>query len=230
MPFNYKTEIDRYRRYYQNISEVAHRPQPQAYTTAIFSFLAVSLFGWYAIRPTIQTILFLQREITDNKTVSQQMDDKIGKLIEAQVTYQEIQGNLSLLTQALPENSDAVSVVAQLKALGSASQASISAITVSSVPLTAGVATPSGIKTQPAAGSAKLAFLPSRKVSDVPITVVSHGTFGSIESFLNGIISMRRIVTVEGISLVPDFETRSGSPSADISLRMVLKLTARYIE
>ena len=89
MPFNYKTEIQRYRKYYHSLEPVLAKPRSKAYTTIVFSFLAVSLFGWYAIMPTIQTILFLQREIKDKTQLSTQMEDKIAALIEAQSYYQD---------------------------------------------------------------------------------------------------------------------------------------------
>src|SRR3989338_2007521 len=117
MPFNYKTEIHRYKRYYQSIEQVANKPQARAYTTAIFSFLAVSLFGWYAIRPTLQTILYLRREIIDKTDISKKMEEKISNLIGAQATYQSVENQLPLLHAALPTNPQAVSLVQQIKKL-----------------------------------------------------------------------------------------------------------------
>ena len=76
-PFDYKKEYDRYKRYYLSMEPVLTKPVNQAYTAIIFSFLAVSLFGWYAIRPTVQTIVTLKREIADKTVLNKQMEDKI---------------------------------------------------------------------------------------------------------------------------------------------------------
>ena len=135
MPFNYKTELHRYKRYYQSLEGVAAKPKTRAYTTAIFSFLAISLFGWYAIRPTIQTILYLQKEIEDNKLVSAQMEEKIGKLIEAHATYQSVEDDIPYLTQAIPPAPEALTALGQIRNIAIIRGASISAITSSSAPL-----------------------------------------------------------------------------------------------
>src|SRR3972149_7715954 len=119
MPFNYRTELHRYRRYYQSIENITKRPNTHFYTTTIFSFLAVSLFGWYAIRPTIQTILFLQREIRDKTELNKKMEDKIAALIEAQAYYQEVEPLLPVLDESLPSQPDAIPLIMQLRNLAS---------------------------------------------------------------------------------------------------------------
>ncbi len=223
MAFNYKTEIERYKRYYQNIGSSAGQPYTQAYTAAIFSFLAVSLFGWYAIRPTIETILFLQREITDNKAVSQQMEVKISKLIDAQAALQQYQKDLPLLAQALPQNPSAINVAAALKKLGNNTGATISAINLASTPLVSGAASQSG-----ETNSTALSSLPNQKIIDIPITLTASGTYPNLQNFLNGIINLRRIITINSIDLAPN--AQADVSTSEIQLRIVLKLTAHYLE
>src|SRR5437762_11759734 len=102
MAFNYKTEYEKYRRYYQSLTPNLDKPENRAYTAIIFSFLVVSLFGWYAIRPTMQTIFTLKREIADNTEINIQMENKISALIEAQAGYQEVEPKIPIVNQALP--------------------------------------------------------------------------------------------------------------------------------
>lgn len=222
MAINYKAEVERYKRYYKNIGEASGQPKTQAYTTAIFSFLAVSLFGWYAIRPTIVTILFLQREIADNKVVSQQMETKIGNLIEAQATLQQHQNDLPLLSQALPQDPAALRLANALKQLGNSSGASVSAINIAKVPLIGGVATPSArISTNP------LSALQSYKIIDIPITLSVSGTYSKLENFLNGVINLRRIISINSIDITP----QGGQPgTSEIELSAALRLTAHYLQ
>jgi len=84
------------------------KPKMRASTTAVFSFLAISLFTWYAIRPTAQTIIFLRREISDKTALNEQMENKITALIESQDTYEKIKERLPIVQQALPPNPDGV--------------------------------------------------------------------------------------------------------------------------
>ncbi|MBI3577481.1 type 4a pilus biogenesis protein PilO [Candidatus Gottesmanbacteria bacterium] len=209
-------------RYYQSLTEFVKKPKTTIYTGAIFSFLAVSLFGWYAIRPTLQTILFLRREIEDNKVVSKQMEEKISKLIEAHALYQSIKPRLPLLAQALPEDPAAISVVAQLKNLATTSGATISAITVTQVPLA------STVKNNPTEKK-PTAKLTTRKVADTPILMVVGGTYQSIKSLLGGIVNLRRLLTIDTISVIPEKSTTGAGPAPDVKLRMVVKLQAHYL-
>lgn len=233
MPFNYKQELGRYKRYYQNIGTAVRQPKTNAYTAAIFSFLAISLFGWYAIRPTLSTIFLLRREIADNALVSQQMEEKITKLIEAQAVYHNVKNKLPILEQALPEDPEAAPVVKQLRNLAIASQASISGIIVSTVPLVGSdtVAAESAKDQTPPQSkkSTKNPAMLGRKIASIPITVVLTGTYESLQTFLTGISEMRRIMTTETLSIIPEKEVETQSQPSGTILRLVLKLNAYYV-
>ncbi|MBI3955664.1 type 4a pilus biogenesis protein PilO [Candidatus Gottesmanbacteria bacterium] len=216
MPFNYKTELHRYRRYYQSINEVAAKPQTRAYTTAIFSFLAVSLFGWYAIRPTIQTILTLQKEIEDNRLVSAQMEEKIGKLIEAHATYQSVENDVPYVSQALPPAPEVLTALGQIRNIAHLRGASISAITSSAAPLL------SKEQTAPKTPAAAPKGIFNRKVKSVQLSVVLVGTFESLAAIIEDIVSMRRIVTIESMGFTPDREMEQ--------LKLVMRMNAHYID
>lgn len=218
-----KSGFERYKRYYQNIGSSVSQPKTQAYTTAIFSFLAVSLFGWYAIRPTVETILFLQREIADNTVVNRQMEDKISKLIDVQTTIQQNQNNLPLLSEALPQDPAAVVVASALKNLAGNAGASVSAINLSNVPLVSGAATPSA-----QTAKSPLAILPNPKIMDIPITLNVSGTFSSLQNFLNSIVNLRRIITINAIDIAPN--SQGGSGIGEPELRLVVRLTAHYLQ
>lgn len=215
MPFNYKTELHRYKRYYQSIEQVAAKPQARAYTTAIFSFLAVSLFGWYAIRPTLQTILTLQKEIEDNRLINTQMEEKISKLIEAHTTYQNIHDDLPYVAQALPPAPDVLTVIGQIRNIALISGASISAITSSSAPILSKDET---APTRPVATKT----IPNRKVKSVQLSVTLMGTFDSLREIIADVLSMRRIITIESIGITPNRETQQ--------LKLVMRGSAHYIE
>ena len=163
----------KFHRFYQQITPVLKKPKAQASTAAVFSFLAISLFAWYAVRPTAQTIIYLQREIADKTALNKQMEDKITALIEAQATFETIQDKLPLLEQALPRNPDAVLLARQVYHIAAVSQASISAIVVPSLPLVS----------QEASAGAKLAAAKSI-IGDFPITVVLTGDYLKVKSFL----------------------------------------------
>jgi len=223
MPFNYKTEIHRYKRYYQSIEKIASKPFTRAYTTAIFSFLAVSLFGWYAIRPTIQTILYLQKEIEDNRLVNAQMEEKIGKLIEAHATYQGIEPDLPYISQALPLSSEVLTALGQVRNIALIRGASISAITSTSAPLL------SKEQITPNKSAAPKGIL-NRKVKSTQLSVVIVGTYDMLQGIIEDILSMRRIITIDALSFTPNRETEQQLMFGSIPLKLVMRLNAHYID
>ena len=224
MAYNYKTELGRYRRYYQALEPILKTTSSRMYTSVIFSFLAVSLFGWYAIRPTIQTILYLKREITDNTLINKQMEDKISALIETQAYYQQIEPLLPDVDQALPPNPDAIPVVIQLRNLASISGVLLTSLQPASTPL---------LGQNPSKNNnAPVSSIVSSKQQSYDLSVSIQGSFKNIRSYLSGIINMRRVTTITGMTLSPVVGEQSGSPSATLSdniLQLTLQLKTYYL-
>lgn len=207
-------EFSRYRQYYQAISSVAQQPKTRVYTTPIFSFLAVSLFGLYAILPTVRTILFLQREIEDKTKANAQMEEKISALIESQAAFEAANEKIPLVSEAIPQTAKPVDLTISIRNLAAATAASLSGVQVSSVPLVAGVATPSASRQ-------------SDTPSTVNFSVVASGSYSNLKSFLNGLLSLKRIVTIDTIHFLPSSEETSATRSGSI-LQLSLQLKAYY--
>ncbi len=218
---NYKQEYERYKKYYLSLDPLFKKPENRAYTTVIFSFLAVSLFGWYAIRPTMQTIFMLKREISDKTEIDKKMENKISALIEAEANFETIQNDVPLLTQALPMDPDPIRALAQFRGLASDSGVSISALSVPPVVL----------RTDPAKSNTPT----TGKVNSVPISLSATGPYPNIKAFLTGIGNLRRITQIAAMSFTPKSDsTQLASPSATENLsgtqvQVDLKLNVFYI-
>lgn len=226
MALDYKNEIERYRKYYKALEPKLEKPRNKAYTTIVFSFLVVSLFGWYAIRPTIQTILLLKREIKDKTELSKKMEEKIAALIEAQAYYQEIEPLLPAIDQALPTIPDAVPVLIQIRNLASMSATSITTIQLPSVPImgqeimagSKGVINPSSTSTK------------KQQTFDISLSI--KGPYSNLHAFIEGLTFMRRLVTIESVSIIPGLSDTISSASAKPNtklLQLALKLKAYYL-
>lgn len=204
----------RFHRYYQTLAPMLKKPKARASTTAVFSFLAISLFLWYAVRPTAQTIIYLQREIADKTKLNQQMEAKISSLIEAQATFEGIQDRLPVLDQALPENPDAVILARELRNIASVAQASISAIQIPSVPIITKESTP----------GAKLSA--QKPLQEFPVTMVLTGSYASLKTFLESLLTLRRITGIELLAL-----KQGGSLQRDTNtLQLSIRLKSYYLQ
>lgn len=200
-----------FRKYYKRIQPALKKPKNRATTTAVFSFLAISLFALYAIRPTAQTIIYLRREIADKTVINQQMENKITALIEAQATYETIQDRIGVIEQALPDNPDAIILARQLRNLATISGASISAMQIPGLPVITAEATP----------GARLAAASAKPLEEFPITLVVTGTYASLKSFLDGLLTLRRITNIDTLSMKPTFKL--GTTSDLLQLHVKLK-------
>jgi len=198
----------RFNRYYKSLSPILKKPKMQASTSAVFSFLAISLFLWYAVRPTAQTIFYLRREIEDKTELNRQMESKITSLIEAQASYENIRDRLSVLDQALPHQPDAVILARQLRNIANTAGASISAIQIPGVPITTNQSTP---------GAKLTAQEPLQKF---PVTVVLAGSYPQIKTFLNGILTLRRITSIEQIVIKQQGDLAIPGNNLQLSVRL----------
>lgn len=219
MAYNYKTELERYRRYYRSLGPIFRQPKAETYTMIIFSFLTVSLFGWYAIRPTVQTILYLKREIRDKTEVSKKMDEKINALIEAQARYEEITPYLPIVEDALPKVPDAMPLIVQFKNLALESGAVLTSVQLSTVPLLG----------KEASGSADKNPDP-QKTFDFAISI--QGPYQALNTFLEGLKIIRRVVSFEALSIEPINITNVGTESAQLTnrqLQLTVKVIAYYL-
>jgi len=205
---------EQYRKYYHSVEPLLAKPKTRMYSTVIFFFLVVALFGWYAVKPTIQTILSLRREIVDKKTVNQKMDEKIAALIEAQSVLDAIGQRVSYIEDATPQNPDAVVVVRQLRDIAANAGASISALQVASVPVLPGA-------------SASATKSPTVKQINFPITLSIEGTYQTLSTFLESVLAIRRVFIIDSISFSPNKKQDMGTPTSP-SIQLVIKMNAYY--
>lgn len=211
--FQSQSLTNKFKHFYQTkFQENIKKPKNRATSSAVFSFLAVSLFAWYAVRPTAQTIIHLRREIADKTELNKQMEDKISALIEAQATYEQVEKKLPLVEQALPHNPDGVLLAKQLKNLALVSQASLSAIQIPALPLLTKEATASGTST------------PVKPIEEFPITIVIMGQYENIKTFLTGLLSLRRVTAIQSIAIT-QFSKHEGN---DGSIQLSIALTSYY--
>jgi len=205
--------VTQYKKYYQSLEPVLQSNTTKNYSTVIFFFLVLSVFGWFAIRPTIQTILYLNREIKDKTEISKKMDEKINALIIANAAYENAYASLTILNEAIPNNPDALSLISTLKNLAGESGASLSAAQVSQVNL--------------ASSSADLKNTKSKETT-IPVSLTLEGSFQNLSSFIQSTLEIRRLVTIDSMQFSQNQKTKVSSQAAHMPLRLTLKMIGYY--
>jgi hypothetical protein len=207
---------DTYKKYYQAIGPLLADKKTKNYSTVIFFFLVLSVFGWYAIRPTIQTILTLRREIKDKTEISKKMDEKINALIQANSAYELALPTLPLLAGAVPKNPDVIQLVGRIKDIANRSGASVSAIQVSQVPLASSSAAP-----KKTSGAAEVS-------QTIPVSVTLTGTYPDITSFFTNTTDLLRIISIESLQFSGNQKAVSSTVSASMPLKVTVRLVSYY--
>ncbi len=100
----------------------------------IFSILAVVFFAIFAIKPTLETMADLIKEIEDKRALDEQLQQKLASLNTAQSQYQQFSGQFYLLDEAIPKRPRLVEALKIIEKIASDNSLVIQSITVSAVP------------------------------------------------------------------------------------------------
>lgn len=100
----------------------------------VFSILAVIFFAIFAVKPTLQTMSELVKEIEDKRALEEQLKQKIASLNTAQAQYQKFGSQFYLLDEAIPKTASLVEGLKIVEKIASENDLIIQGITVSAVP------------------------------------------------------------------------------------------------
>ena len=195
-----------YQRYYQRIGPVLQQPQTAGYLVLILTFATLTFFGYFAIKPTLATIVTLRKQIQDDHFINEKLEQKISDLIAAQESYQQLQPDLPLMYRSIPQAPHFSTLIVALENVTAQYDASISALQAQSLSLY-----PLEPTIKESSASARL----------VEFTVTLEGNYQHIVQFLEQLIHIDRLISVRSI------EMRSEQGNALV--RVNLLLSAYYL-
>lgn len=179
-----------YKRYVKNIALIYQkRKDLRDYIELLLSISVIIIFSIFAIRPTIITVLGLNRDIDDKKLVVEKLDQKIEALDQAQLIYNQNRSTISLLDTAVPDGA-----VPEIHARQIEGVAKISNVTLSGMSSSEAQITPLENNSQEESNfpieSEDLAF-------DVNVS----GSYFNVMTFLETLENMRRPTFIEDLNL-----------------------------
>lgn len=151
----------------------------QKFISIVLTLLALSFFGFFAINPTISTILKLQKELSDSEFVYDQLVTKIENLSELRKQYSSLQNDLPIVTDAIPVAPNVHLLFAQIQTVAQQSNISIKKLQSSEVEV---------IRSN--SGSEKPYYSYS-------FSIGGSGPFESVYNFVSILTNMQRIVNIE---------------------------------
>jgi Tfp pilus assembly protein PilO len=154
----------------------------ERYTSLILSLIALSVFGLFAINPTLSTIAKLQKEIEDSKVLSQRLEDKIADLATLQQSYKKLENDIPTVFESMPNAPLVPILIGQIQSIARDSSLRVVQIQNGEAELFAQVD-------------------PSRKYYFYTFSVVADGAYENILNFTDNLTNLQRIVSIKAVSI-----------------------------
>lgn len=170
----------KYFRYYTYIEPAIKNPIIKTYGYAIFTIVMTGVFILFAIKPTLETIVVLQKKQTTQKETLQKLDKKISDLQTAQTNYENLESAVkSSVTSAIPTNPDLANLIKALENTTRETTASISAL-----------------QFQPLSIDKKEG---ENKLQEISFTFNVEGSYPTLKQVLQNFYDSSRLFTIENL-------------------------------
>lgn len=194
MEGNWKQNYIRYRQLFLNIWAIYNtKPNLSIYLELVLSILTVGVLAYFAIRPTILTILELNNTITAKQETVDKLEQKTRNLQSANQQLVAEASRIQLVKQAIPEMASPEIFINQINTLSGQSGVNILAISIADVNLV-------GKNTSAIQKTEDVAKLPAGS-EGVNFNISASGDYSSLNSFIRLLETLRRPIKFDSISI-----------------------------
>lgn len=118
-----------YSRYFTYIKPITKLPIIKNYGSTIFTLLTVSVLTLFAIKPTVETILILQKKLADSNEVLQKVTQKAENLSQGKKNYDNLDQKLKeKISSSITDTVSLKSLIQTLEQTAKDHDASVSAL------------------------------------------------------------------------------------------------------
>lgn len=189
----------RYFRYFTFILPIGNIPFVKNYGPTTATILVMIIFILFAIKPTVASIIVLQKKIEDANKILQQIDQKTKDLNLAKQNYESLDNSIIFKIQsAIPDTITVNTITSSLEQSATKSEASISALQLQ--PITIEPKKDSQI----------------RKLAEVEFTFNIEGTYPKLVLVLQDLRKTNRLITISSLSFR---NTEEQNPNLVMSMR-----------
>ncbi len=126
-----------YSRYFTYIKPITKIPIVKNYGSAIFTILITAIFIIFAIKPTVETIIVLQKKLADSNQILEKITKKSENLSLGKQNYDQMDTNIKTKIQAgIPDHPEFKSITDALEQAAERNDASISALQIAPLEIT----------------------------------------------------------------------------------------------
>lgn len=206
MNFQPKHYVQDLRRYYK-------MPSVQSSLTLVLSLFVMTIFIVFALKPTLVSITALQKTIKESQKTSEQLKTKVKNLQVASAQLDKLKPVLPKLNANITTTGAMYAPLTQtIEAVALQSNAEIESSSLGSTLLYSKLVSP---------------FLPSKdqNVIALPYSVQVNGNFASLTQFLNTLLTMERILSIESLTMIP----QAGQDESKFPLSINISGNAYYL-
>lgn len=187
LPRNFFTNLTpaQYREYLKLLPNLKDE-KAQLYTMLAFTLAAMSIFGIFAINPTLSTIVELKRQLADLHFVYEKLVTKTQNLSTLQQKYLSLTDDLPVIFDAVPLKPEIPKFIAQVNALLTRSNLQIKSLQTYGVEIT---------PNKKALG---------KNASSFVFSLEAEGTYKDMLVFIQTITRVNRLVTIDLVSIAKD--------------------------
>lgn len=168
--------------YLEKVFPYLKEKKSQSFLTLSLSLLAIAIFGFFAINPTIGTIIELRKELSDAQYVHAQLQEKISNLGILGQKYSLLENDLSIVNDSLPTVPKAPLLIGQINALAKENHVQI--VIIHTTPI--------------------IVFSTKQTNTDFTsfaFSVEANGTANDLLAFISALANGQRIVTFDSIAM-----------------------------
>lgn len=154
------------------------KEKAQKISSIVFSLLALSFFGLFAIEPTLSTIAKLKKDLSDSKYVNEKLQEKISNLSSLQEKYNLLQNDIPIVLAAIPQNPQLPTLMGQIQSLAKQQNVTIGNLQSYQVE---------------AANSKN----PDKDFYSFSFVITGEGSYTDIVNFLSSLTGMQRVITID---------------------------------
>lgn len=179
-----KYQTSQYSRYFTYIKPLTRIPIVKTYGSTIFTIIVVLIFIFFAIKPTVETILVLQKKLNDAEAILQKVTQKANDLSEGKQNYDNLDPAIKNgIQSSIPDSIAVRNLIQTLDQLTLTNQASISALQIQPFTLQSDVNTQIGTLTE------------------MQFTLNVEAVYAGIISFLQALQDSSRLITINTLSI-----------------------------
>lgn len=174
----------KYSRYFTYIKPIAKLPIVRTYGSTIFTIAVIIVFIFFAIKPTIETIVVLQKKLANSTEILEKVNQKAKDLSLGKSNYEKLDKSIKTkIAAAIPDAANLKSIIQSLEQTAKSHQASVSALQIQPVVLETKI-------------DNKLGTL-----SEISFTFNTEGEYSKLISIVQDLKNSSRLISIDTLSL-----------------------------